>query len=850
MSATALTVGELSVSLELDHDRFRQQLDNAKRALEGLPPAAQREFVKVTRVADREGRAAGGKLAQGLNQGLIRASPLIVAGVSGALAAGAPAVLAGASLMFAGVGIAAAAQNDEVRAAFAGVRDVVLDEVDAIGQPFADVLPGIADQIGAAFLRMEPQIIGAVSAVVPHIEGLTDSALAMAENALPGMVRAAENAGPVMAGLGSFLETAGTAVGEFFGGLSEHGPAAGQALASLGDIVGSLVPTLGVFLGQGAELAATVLPPLASALGLVADVAQDLGPVLPAIAAGLAALKIGGVVSGGMQSLSGRLATVAQNAAFATYELGGMDRRGMSVASAGASRMSRAVAGIGEGVGKLGAVLPGVGVLMAMFAAKMAEAEQAEQRWATGLLEGGAAADAAAAQAEEASGRYTDSWVGSLSRTLDEWAGITPTIDDARAANDEYLATLTPLERAQALATQAQNNYTDAVARHGQESPQAKAALTAYNDASNEAERQAGQTEMALSGVTQAMVDQANQALAAIDSSFGYQNSLNQLEDAQTAVNDALKEHGPNSEEAQRAQLGLEEQSYRTALAFGQQQADMSGAAEGSAEYARIMQETALQELYRLRDAAGPQLAGALNQQIAMLEASGVSLQGTSAETRQTADRMRDLASGVREVPGFKGVTINAPTEDQRRRIQDLGYRVETLPDGSVYVVADTADAEREIAWLTRVRRAQIQMTVAMQGRQTTGAFAATGGALEGGRFHRYQVGGAVFGAGGPTDDRVPALGPDRNARYRLSNGEHIITAAEVRAAGGHTAVADWRRSVLAQPRGYANGGPVTDTTTAGPDRRPLFHADRIELVRGDPQEVARILSLEARTGR
>jgi hypothetical protein len=57
-------------------------------------------------------------------------------------------------------------------------------------------------------------------------------------------------------------------------------------------------------------------------------------------------------------------------------------------------------------------------------------------------------------------------------------------------------------------------------------------------------------------------------------------------------------------------------------------------------------------------------------------------------------------------------------------------------------------------------------------------------------------AGGPVFGPGGPTDDLVPALGPG-GVRYRLSNDEHIVTAAEVKAAGGHGAIMAWRKWLL-----------------------------------------------------
>lgn len=68
-----------------------------------------------------------------------------------------------------------------------------------------------------------------------------------------------------------------------------------------------------------------------------------------------------------------------------------------------------------------------------------------------------------------------------------------------------------------------------------------------------------------------------------------------------------------------------------------------------------------------------------------------------------------------------------------------------------------------------------------------------------------FATGGAVFGAGGATSDSIPAL---------LSNGEHVLTAAEVRAAGGHQAIYALRAALLSgwMP-GFAAGGAVTNVS-------------------------------------
>ena len=66
----------------------------------------------------------------------------------------------------------------------------------------------------------------------------------------------------------------------------------------------------------------------------------------------------------------------------------------------------------------------------------------------------------------------------------------------------------------------------------------------------------------------------------------------------------------------------------------------------------------------------------------------------------------------------------------------------------------------------------------------------------------KLATGGAVYGPGTATSDSIPAL---------LSNGEHVWTAREVAAAGGHAAVQRMRAAAVGsdQPQRYADGGAV-----------------------------------------
>ncbi|RBY82684.1 hypothetical protein [Blastococcus sp. TF02A-26] len=685
----AAAEAEVSVSA---YKKAQREYDKQQKAMADAA-AKHRLAVEVAAAKSRDEVAS---IARGL---------ALVVGAATAAGVALPVALAGVAMGFGVIGIAAASQNDEVKAAFAGLVDTVKDGVDEIGQPMADVLPGIADRMGASFQRMKPQIIDAVEAAAPQMERLTDSTLDMAENALPGLVAAVENAGPAVDGLGSFMERTGTAVGDFFADLSEKSPAAQQAFDGLGDVVVELLPVLATLIGEGAELAGDVLPAVAatlpavnSGLSLVLNTAQALGPALPAIIAGFVGMKAAGFAGsliGGlgnnMQALEGRLGT-----------------------------SNTALGRTGGALTNVGKALPIIGIGVAAVSAGMASAEQ-------NVREFGESAALLFAKVR-AGGPDAEAAQQSLERLRQAAADIGGDFQKAYEEAKEFNDSLTPLQVAQQNVTVAETELANAIRDHGRESAEATGAQERYEQAQRDVADAAGETELALYGVTQAMIDQANQALAAIDSQFGYQNSLNQLEDAQAAVaeaqahlNDANEDIRTSTEDVERAQLAAAEAAKNTAVAFGQQQADMSGAAQGSEEYARILQTSALQELYRLRDAAGPELAGAIDQQIAMLEASGVSLQETGVHAAAAKDRMEELGAKVTEIPGYKGVVIDAPTDQQRQQIEALGYKIVTLPNGQVYVTADTRDAETALANLSRIRYATIVATTA-GGSSTRGA--------------------------------------------------------------------------------------------------------------------------------
>lgn len=746
---------ELPKRLSGDADRVGQQIgrDTGKGIGKTLGPESE-----------KSGRDSGGKLAKGMELSIVRNSPLIAAAVGGALVAGAPLALAGAVTLFGGVAAVAAAQSDSVRSAWVGTWDSIVAGMQESGQIIAPEFERMAARVGAAFDRLQPKLEQGFRDLAPQVRIFTDGVIGLGENALPGMFRAVERGTPVMQGFATFLETVGTGISDFFDAMSSHGPAAGEAFVSLGEVIGNLLPLLGELLGHGAELATIVLPPLATAVGVVADAAETLGPLLPIVATGFAGWKIAQTAAGWLTGLAGRLDGMAVK----MLSLG----PGADVASAGVGRVAGAARATAD-------ALPILGAAIAVAVAAYTNATNKGQEWAAALREGGDAADDARDKMSNFSAAFTEvnsGWSGAINALAGIGGQFTMTalaMDEAQEANEEYLASLNPVERAAYDLKVAEGDLADAIARHGAGSDEAAAAQEAYERASRENEEAQGELETALHGVTEAMIEQAEQAMASIDSGFAYRNALDDLEDSQAGLNDAINEFGAGSEEASRAQLKLEEDAYAVAEAFGRQQADLSGLSSDSAEYSRLVATEMLGELYRLRDAAGPEMAAAIQQQIDALEAGGVVLGETGIAARAVADRMRDLGFSVQTVPGYKGVVINAPTADQKQRITDLGYSIYYLPNKQVYITADTS---RAFAALNRFLWAPALKSVPIIG-SALGAAArgATGGNV-GSLIRGFAGGGKLSGPGTRVSDSILAV--SESGPIRVADDEWVINGA------------------------------------------------------------------------
>lgn len=136
-----------------------------------------------------------------------------------------------------------------------------------------------------------------------------------------------------------------------------------------------------------------------------------------------------------------------------------------------------------------------------------------------------------------------------------------------------------------------------------------------------------------------------------------------------------------------------------------------------------------------------------------------------------------------------------------------LADQMNLIPDAVTPTVAlnDQASAGLDNIWTKITRLPDRTVTVNLKTNETT---VSTGV----GNMVGKASGGAVFGPGSGTSDSIPA---------RLSNGEHVLTASDVRKMGGHAAVYAMRAAVQSG-RGYAGGGEVRQYVAPPVYQQPL----------------------------
>lgn len=148
-------------------------------------------------------------------------------------------------------------------------------------------------------------------------------------------------------------------------------------------------------------------------------------------------------------------------------------------------------------------------------------------------------------------------------------------------------------------------------------------------------------------------------------------------------------------------------------------------------------------------------------------------------------DAAGKLVDAILRTPSSATTAFSSNAPEQQGVVQNLANRIQTLPDGSVVVRADTSPANAAVeAMIAGLSQRRVTIAVGIGG---------SGGLTR-------ASGGPIFGPGGPRDDLVPVM---------ASNGEHMLTAEEVRRMGGHSAVYRFRQMAMSGALRLADGGAV-----------------------------------------
>lgn len=212
-------------------------------------------------------------------------------------------------------------------------------------------------------------------------------------------------------------------------------------------------------------------------------------------------------------------------------------------------------------------------------------------------------------------------------------------------------------------------------------------------------------------------------------------------------------------------------------------------------------------------------------------------LQDIAARTNEFAAATYDAGGSLEEVNAIlnRGKTELDKAAGGFRNAKDKvvdysGALIATPKQIATRVSVDTGQAEANLAALKRSLKTVIGAAIKVT---------ASGG---------KAAGGAIVGPGTGTSDTA--------GLYRLSNGEHVLTAADVAALGGQAGVYAMRKSLY---KGYANGGAVQSYSSSSPafsSSRPGGNSINITvpvtvsaLAIDNPDAVARAVSTAVQTG-
>ena len=652
---------------------------------------------------------------------------------------------------------------------FNRATDFLKQNTDRTSQVFSTGMAQMMDRGSQAAMRAVdrafPGIIMSMQRSYAVIDGLSDGLEESAFGFTAFMDEATKSsiaAGQVFRTFGVIARDAGGDVGkvssafvDLFG--SQLWDEAEAVFGSLFNIIGNFVSNaLGPF-GVGMEIASNIL---AKALAIVEPFAGILGTwvgtVLGAtvvvrgfssamgVLAATTALMRFDPLSSSLKTLTTQVGTSGAGLSTWATKATGSTAVGEKLAST-TSRVVDSMKKVGDSVPIIGTVLVAAALGYEEFGSK---AEENARKAANGSITLQEAINNEIAQLEK-----NQLWWNSASQQKQAHAAVT---QDVIARFNAERAALGALGQVQLDVTLRQREYDMAVRDHTANSPQARDAAQALAAARREEERATFAAKLATRDHTQALIDNQNQILSLANADFAHRQALYEQTRARKDLAAAVREHGASSDQAKDAQFRLEGAELRVIESSGRLAAENRGLATDG-DKARFSADAQREAILRAASAAD----GSASPAMLRLAAS---MDNTAIDANNAAVRTSGLAFEVRSLPDGRKVLISTPgLQEARDGIRGLQTEIRNIngKDVSIFVTA-------------------------------TGK----GGVASAGRL---ATGGPVRGPGSGTSDTA--------GLFALSNGEHVWTAKEVRAAGGHSAMNIMRKEVIRQGRGFAEGG-------------------------------------------
>lgn len=523
-------------------------------------------------------------------------------------------------------------------------------------------LAGFAPVLSPIAATLAPAIDSVIKALGPGLQNLD-----------PGLQAVARGIASILNGVVPLLDPVSRLA-------NEAGLILGPALSGLAHILDSLVPIL------------------SGAASAISFITSNTGDLVPIVLVAVAALKTFSNVQGvftngsaakGISSAADAISKFALNAGVAVESLTGSAKAGTAVATAG-DKIASTVKGIGGALPVIGVALLGVGAIIQAVSDHSKELAAQAEATGKGLVIGGSAGVAAAAQMatyqksidnassalavfsaaqekQQAQAAKKLSVPQNLGNTenAEGFGALDPQTDGgdtqallaaqqklnaANAAAAAYRATLTSTQLAQVKATQAQLDYDNAVRNFGPHSAEAQSAMVALQGATQSETDAEWAAQKATESHQDALQDLLNQALASANASANLKLAVLDLGDAQKTATDATKKSGAQSEDAQRAEAQYELQLNQVVQATHDKAMADSASLPPSAQVAAA-NKAVTEQILNLAIAAGKNAPPAL-------QALAAKTYDANSAALTAASNTKGLKTAVLDLPGGKTIKI------------------------------------------------------------------------------------------------------------------------------------------------------------------------------------------------